>query len=71
MISPLSRLASSNASLLLPAPVGPDITTTLCRSLFFVGGTAEQEVAKSLLALHRRQRRKGGTEGRSSGASAG
>lgn len=30
MISPLSRLASSSASLLLPAPVGPEITMTFC-----------------------------------------
>lgn len=29
IISPLSLLASSNASLLLPAPVGPEITITL------------------------------------------
>lgn len=28
IISPLSLLASSNASLLLPAPVGPEITIT-------------------------------------------
>lgn len=36
MISPLSRLASSSASLLLPEPVGPEITMTFC---FFSLGT--------------------------------
>lgn len=30
MISPLSRFASSSASLLFPEPVGPEITMTFC-----------------------------------------
>lgn len=63
MISPLTCLASSNASLLLPAPVGPDITITFCRLLFI-----EQEVVKSLVL---QRRRKIGRAGRWSGASAG
>lgn len=40
MISPLSRLASSIASRLFPAPVGPDITITFS----FFAPEAEQEV---------------------------
>lgn len=35
MISPLRRLARSKASLLFPAPVGPEITITFCFSFFF------------------------------------
>lgn len=35
MISPLRRLASSMASLLFPAPVGPEITITFSLSDFF------------------------------------
>lgn len=46
MISPLSRLASSKESLVFPAPVGPDITTTFCLSLIILrrrrGGGGEE-----------------------------
>lgn len=44
MISPLRILASSNASLLFPAPVGPEMTMTL--SLFLIGCAEEQNVDK-------------------------
>lgn len=53
MISPLSRFASSNASLLLPAPVGPDITITFSFSFFFLPLTETEQVvlAQNLLRL--------------------
>lgn len=63
MISPLRRLASSKASLLFPAPVGPDITITFSLSEFlflfevFPFRETEQAVAPHNL---RRSTREGG-----------
>jgi len=61
MISPLSRLASSMASLLFPAPVGPEITITFSFSDFFFlfpfRGTEQAVVAAQNL---RRSTRLGG-----------
>lgn len=41
IISPLSLLASSSASLLFPAPVGPEITITFCLFLLLLFAAAE------------------------------
>lgn len=56
IISPLSRLASSNASRVLPDPVGPEITTTF--SFLFPRET--EEVTEE----NKRRRGSGGGDGR-------
>ena len=57
MISPLRRLASSRASLLFPAPVGPEITITFSFSEFPFRETEQVVAAPENL---RRNTRHGG-----------
>lgn len=57
-ISPLRRLASSNASRLLPDPVGPEITMTFSLLSFLCASETDDAVAEK-----RRRRRRQANEG--------